>query len=73
MDTQCNVLGKLLVEDLEVVLLLGEELEHAFGDVIFHELDDPLRLQHFSGYVELQIVRVDNSLQEIAPLEMNSS
>jgi hypothetical protein len=33
MDTELDVLGELLVEDLKVVLLLGEELENAPGDV----------------------------------------
>jgi hypothetical protein len=52
MDTELDVIGELLVEYLEVVFLLGEELENALGDVLLDEFDNPVLLQHLSGYAE---------------------
>jgi hypothetical protein len=58
----------MLVQDLEVVFLFSEKLENACGDVLLDAFDDSVLLQHLSGYIELETVRVDDSLGEAEPL-----
>jgi len=67
-DSELDVLGELLVEDLEVVLVLGDGVEHfksTLDDVLADQLDDTVLLKVFTGDVEWKIIRIDNTLEEV--------
>merc|ERR1711963_1194524 len=70
-DAQLEVLAELLVELLEVVLILGQllnELHHLLDEVLPDDLEDLVLLEHFSGDVERQILRVDDTLDKVEVL-----
>ena len=63
-----DVLGELLVEFLVVVLVLGqfgEELHALLDQVLADDLQDLALLQHLSGDVQGQILRVHHTLDEV--------
>merc|ERR1712061_878955 len=70
-DAQLEVLAELLVELLEVVLVLTDlldQLHHLLDEVLPDHLEDLVLLEHFSGDVERQILRVDHTLDEVEVL-----
>mmetsp|Transcript_28972 Transcript_28972/g.61126 ORF Transcript_28972/g.61126 Transcript_28972/m.61126 type:complete len:729 (-) Transcript_28972:69-2255(-) len=66
-DTELEVLSEGLVELGEVVLVLGDLVEHLetlLDQVLPHDLEDLVLLQHFTRNVQGQVLRVDDSLDE---------
>jgi len=66
-DTELEVLGELFVELLVVLVVLGaflEEFHPLLDDVLLDDLEDLVLLQEFSGDVEWEIFRVNNTLDE---------
>ena len=71
MDAELEVLGELLVEDLEVVLLLSdlvEQLKGPLDDVLLDQLDDPVLLKGLTRDVQRKVIRIDDTLEEVQPL-----
>lgn len=67
-NTNLDVLGELLVVLFVVVLVLGEfseELQALLDQVLADDLQDLALLQHLSGDVQGQILRVHHTLDEI--------
>jgi hypothetical protein len=67
-NTKLQVLAERFVELLEVVLVLGDlgEKIHGLLDEVFADnLKDLVLLQSFTGDVEREILRVDNTLDEV--------
>ena len=63
-DAQLEVLAELLVELLVVVLVLGgllDELDHLLDQVLADDLEDLVLLEHLTGDVERQVLRVHNT------------
>lgn len=68
MDTDLDVLGELLVVLLVVVLVLSqfcEKLQALLDQVLADDLQDLALLQHLSGDVQWQVLRVHHTLDEI--------
>ena len=68
MDTELHVLAECLVELLEVVLVLRDLLEqvHALlDDVLADDFEDLVLLECLTRDVEREILRVDNTLDEV--------
>merc|ERR1711981_1343170 len=66
-DSQLEVLAEGLVELGEVVLVFGDLVEHLealLDDVLLHDLEDLVLLQHFTGNVQWEVLRVDDTLDE---------
>ncbi len=67
-STYLDVLGELLVVLFVVVLVLGEfseEFQALLDQVLADDLQDLALLQHLSGDVQGQILRVHHTLDEI--------
>jgi hypothetical protein len=70
-DAQLDVLGKLLVELLETILVLADfvnKFETLLDEVLPDDLQDLVLLEHFTGDVEGKIFRIDDSLEEVEVL-----
>ena len=67
-DTELDVLAERLVELLEIVLVLGDLLEevHALLDkILANDLKNLVLLKCLTGDVKWQVLRVDNTLDEV--------
>jgi len=67
-NSEFDVLGELLVEDLEVFLVFGnggEHFESTLDNVLADQFDDTVLLKVFSGNVKWKIIRIDNTLEEV--------
>jgi hypothetical protein len=67
-NSEFDVLGELLVEDLEVFLVFGNGGEHfksAFDNILTDQFDDTVLLKVFSGNVKWKIIRINNTLKEV--------
>jgi hypothetical protein len=70
-DTELDVLAERLVELGEVVLVLGDVLEHLDGlldEVLADDLEDLVLLEGLTGDVEGEVLRVDDTLDEVEVL-----
>jgi hypothetical protein len=68
MNTKLQVLAERFVELFEVVLVLsdlGEKIHGLLDDVFADNLKDLVLLQSFTGDVEGEILRVDDTLDEV--------
>merc|ERR1711976_886431 len=68
MDSKLQVFAELFVEFLVVVLILTDVFKklHALFDQVFpDDLQDLALLQHFSGDVQRQVLRIHNSLNKV--------
>ena len=67
-DSELEVLSELLVELLEVFFVVSnllEEFKALLDDVLLDDLEDLAVLEEFSGNVKREILRVDDTLDEI--------
>ena len=70
-DAKLDALPELLVERFVVVLLLNnssEHLEALFDRVLLDDTEDLVLLKHLARDVELQVLRVNHTLDEVKPL-----
>lgn len=70
-DTKLDVLAESLVELGKVVLVLsnlGEQVHALFNEVLANDLQDLVLLEGFTGNVEGEILRVDDTLDEVEVL-----
>jgi hypothetical protein len=70
-DTELDVLAESLVELGEVVLVLGdlgEELQALLDEVLADDLQDLVLLEGLTGDVEGEVLRVDDTLDEVEVL-----
>ena len=71
MNTELNVLAKGFVELLEVLLVLSNLREHIHAlldDVLADDLEDLVLLKGLARDVEWQVLRVDDTLDEVEVL-----
>ena len=70
-DAEFEVLGELFVE-LGLVLFVfrdfSEHFQTPLDDVLLDDLKHLVLLQHLSGNVQWQVIRVDNALDKAQPL-----
>ena len=67
-DTELDGLAERLVELVEVVLVLrnlGEEVKALLDKVLADDLENLVLLERLTGDVEREILRVDNTLDEV--------
>lgn len=67
-DAELEVLAKVLVELLEIVLVLGdltEKLHALLHEVLANDLENLVLLQGLTGDVEGQVLRVNDTLDEV--------
>eukprot|EP00080_Pristionchus_pacificus_P011895 PDM71915.1 hypothetical protein PRIPAC_38322 [Pristionchus pacificus] len=67
-DAELEVLSEVLVELLEVVLVLGdllEELDALLDEILADHLEDLRLLEHLTRDVQREVLRVDNSSDEV--------
>merc|ERR1711988_1599313 len=70
-DAKLQILAELLVELLEIVLVLGQlldQLQNLLNQILSDDLEDLVLLEHFSGDVEGEILRVNNTLGKVKVL-----
>merc|ERR1712017_15859 len=70
-DTELEVLAELLVELSEVLLVLGdlvEHLERLLDEVLLDHLKDLRALEHLAGNVKREVLGVDDALEEAQEL-----
>merc|ERR1712017_2484 len=70
-DTELEVLAELLVELGEVLLVLGdlvEHLERLLDEVLLDHLKDLRALEHLAGNVKREVLGVDEALEEAQEL-----
>ena len=70
-NTELNVLAERLVELVEVVLVLsdlGEEVKALLDDVLADNLENLVLLESLTRDVEREILRVDDTLDEVEVL-----
>ena len=71
MDTELDVLAERLVELVEVVLVLsdlGEKVKALLDDVLANNLENLVLLESLTRDVEREILRVDDTLDEVEVL-----
>ena len=71
MDTELQVLSERLVELVEVVLVLsdlGEEVKALLDDVLADNLENLVLLESLTRDVKREILRVDDTLDEVEVL-----
>mmetsp|Transcript_16272 Transcript_16272/g.29323 ORF Transcript_16272/g.29323 Transcript_16272/m.29323 type:complete len:725 (-) Transcript_16272:113-2287(-) len=71
MNAELEVLAERLVELVVVVLVIGNLTEHfeaLLDNVLLDHLEDAVLLEHLTGDVKGEILRVNNTLDEVEPL-----
>lgn len=70
-DTELDVLAERFVELVEVLLVLGDLAEHLHGlldQVLSDDFEDLVLLEGLTGDVEGEVLRVDDTLDEVEVL-----